>query len=44
MIEAQRRIFERRNLVRQPEDIQLLRDIGSLVRSQRQLAGGPLYL
>jgi glucose-1-phosphate thymidylyltransferase len=44
MVEIQRRMFERRGKLQQPADVKLLHDLYSIVRSQRQLAEGPLSL
>ncbi len=44
MIASQARMFARRNVEQRPCDIQLMRDIYDLTRSERQLANEPLSL
>lgn len=44
MIATQARMFQRRNVVQRPCDLQLLRDMYELTQSERQIADRPLYL
>ena len=44
MIATQQRMFQRRNVVQRPCDIQLIQDMYEQTRSERQLAGEPLSL
>jgi len=44
MVHTQARMFERRKVTQRPCDIQLLRDMYSLTRNERQMAGEPLSL
>lgn len=44
MIATQQRMFQRRNVVQRPCDIQLVHDMYELTRSERQLTGEPLSL
>lgn len=44
MIATQQRMYARRNVVQEPLDAQLIRDMYDLTRDERQLAGEPLSL
>jgi glucose-1-phosphate thymidylyltransferase len=44
MIATQQRMFQRRNVVQRPCDIQLIQDMYDQTRDERQLAGEPLSL
>ena len=44
MVATQQRMFQRRNVTQRPCDIQLIREMYELTRSERQLAGEPLSL
>ena len=44
VISSQARMFQRRNVEQRPCDVQLLRDVYDLTRSERQLANEPLSL
>ena len=44
MIASQQRMFQRRNVVQRPCDIQLIQDMYEQTRDERQLAGEPLSL
>lgn len=44
MIATQQRMFQRRNVIQRPCDIQLIQDMYEQTRSERQIAGEPLSL